>query len=70
MIEVAAHARVTLGQFFDVWGQPLSQRRVAGFGAARYLAISSKKSMWALKKKDSLGANSSTSRPRSMARST
>ncbi len=38
--------------------------------AARYFAISSKKSKWALKKKDSLGANSSTSRPRSIAHST
>ncbi|MDX6643117.1 MAG: hypothetical protein QOD76_1079 [Solirubrobacteraceae bacterium] len=34
VIEVAAHARVTLGQFFDVWGQPLSRERVAGFDAA------------------------------------
>ena len=32
--------------------------------AARYLAISSKKSMWALKKNDRRGANSSTARPR------
>ena len=32
--------------------------------AARYLAISSKKSIWALKKNDSRGAKSSTSRPR------
>ena len=38
--------------------------------AARYLAISSKKSIWALKKNDSRGANSSTSRPRSTACST
>src|ERR671910_564087 len=38
--------------------------------AARYLAISSKKSMWALKKNDSRGANSSTARPRSSACST
>jgi hypothetical protein len=34
VIEVAAGARVTLGPFFDVWGQPLSQGRVAGFDAA------------------------------------
>jgi hypothetical protein len=34
VIEVAAGARVTLGTFFDVWGQPLSERRVAGFEAA------------------------------------
>jgi hypothetical protein len=33
VIEVAAAARATLGQFFDVWGQPLSQGRVAGFEA-------------------------------------
>ncbi len=32
--------------------------------AARYLAISSKKSLWALKKKESRGANWSMSRPR------
>ena len=38
--------------------------------AARYLAISSKKSMCALKKKLSRGAKSSTSRPRSTACST
>ena len=38
--------------------------------AARYLAISSKKSIWALKKKDSRGAKSSTSRPRATACST
>jgi len=38
--------------------------------AARYLAISSKKSMWALKKKENLGANASMSRPRSSACST
>jgi len=36
---------------------------VAKFRAARYLAISSKKSRWALKKKLSRGAKSSTSRP-------
>ena len=35
--------------------------------AARYLAISSKKSIWALKKKLSRGAKSSTSSPRSTA---
>jgi hypothetical protein len=34
--------------------------------AARYFAISSKKSRWALKKNDSRGAKSSTWRPRSM----
>jgi hypothetical protein len=38
--------------------------------AARYLAISSKKSMCALKKNERRGAKSSTSRPRSMAAST
>ena len=38
--------------------------------AARYFAISSKKSMCALKKKDRRGANSSTSSPRSSAAST
>ncbi len=38
--------------------------------AARYLAISSKKSIWALKKNDRRGAKSSTSSPRSTACST
>ncbi len=38
--------------------------------AARYLAISSKKSIWALKKKLSRGAKSSTSSPRATACST
>ena len=38
--------------------------------AARYFAISSKKSRCALKKNDSRGAKSSTSRPRSSAHST
>ena len=38
--------------------------------AARYLAISSKKSMCALKKKDSRGANSSTARPAAVPAST
>ena len=38
--------------------------------AARYFAISSKKSRCALKKNDSRGAKSSTSRPRSIAHST
>ena len=38
--------------------------------AARYLAISSKKSICALKKKLSRGAKSSTSRPRAIACST
>ncbi len=34
MIEVAAGARLTLGQFFDVWGQPLSSTRLAGFSSS------------------------------------
>ncbi len=38
--------------------------------AARYLAISSKKSLCALKKKDRRGAKESTSRPRSIAQRT
>ena len=38
--------------------------------AARYFAISSKKSRCALKKNESRGANSSTSRPRATAHST
>ena len=38
--------------------------------AARYFAISSKKSMWALKKNDSPCANRSTSSPRAVPSST
>ncbi|MDX6669508.1 MAG: hypothetical protein QOK04_2888, partial [Solirubrobacteraceae bacterium] len=34
VIEVASGARATLGHLFDVWGQPLSRSRVAGFDAA------------------------------------
>ena len=40
------------------------------FRAARYLAISSKKSIWESKKKESLGAKESTSSPLSIAAST
>jgi hypothetical protein len=31
VIEVARTARLTLGQFFDLWGQPLSTTRLVGF---------------------------------------
>ncbi len=31
VVEVAAGTSATLGQLFDVWGQPLSRRRMAGF---------------------------------------
>jgi hypothetical protein len=32
-IESPVPRRYTLGDFFDVWGQPLSQRRLLGFAA-------------------------------------
>jgi hypothetical protein len=35
LIEVEAGRRLTLGDFFDVWGQPLTRRRVLGFRARR-----------------------------------
>jgi hypothetical protein len=35
LIEVDSGAELTLGQFFDLWGQPLSQRRLLGFRAGR-----------------------------------
>jgi hypothetical protein len=35
VIEVVAGSRLGLGQFFDLWGQPLGDRRVAGFRALR-----------------------------------
>jgi hypothetical protein len=31
VIEIAAGWRITLGELFDIWGQPLGARRVAGF---------------------------------------
>ena len=33
VIEVARGVKATLGAFFDVWGQPLSRTRLAGFRA-------------------------------------
>ena len=33
LIEVVEGTRVTLGEFFDVWGQSLSTRRLLGFRA-------------------------------------
>jgi hypothetical protein len=33
VIEIAAAHRLTLGDFFDIWGQPLGRRRLAGFRA-------------------------------------
>jgi hypothetical protein len=33
VVEIASRQRLTLGDFFDVWGQPLSQRRLLGFAA-------------------------------------
>jgi hypothetical protein len=35
VIEVARGAALTLGQFFGVWGQPLSPTRLAGFRSGR-----------------------------------
>jgi hypothetical protein len=32
VVEIRAGAKLTLGQLFDLWGQPLSRARVAGFG--------------------------------------
>jgi hypothetical protein len=31
VVEVASGSRITLGQFFDLWGQPLGRNRLAGF---------------------------------------
>jgi hypothetical protein len=31
VIEVASGSRITLGEFFDLWGQPLAPRRLVGF---------------------------------------
>lgn len=35
VVELSQSARVTLGQLFQLWGQPLSSRRLAGFRAIR-----------------------------------
>ncbi len=54
-----------------LWAPKRSRMMVAhSRRAARYLAISSKKSLWALKKNDSRGAKLSTSRPARMPYST
>ena len=34
MIEVARGTRLSLGEFFDIWGQPLSATRLVGFRSA------------------------------------
>lgn len=34
VIEVAAGSRITLGDFFDLWGQPLGRDRLVGFRVA------------------------------------
>jgi len=41
VVEIASRQRPTLGDLFDVWGQPLSLRRVLGFatGPGRPLAV-------------------------------
>jgi hypothetical protein len=39
VIEIATRRRLTLGDFFDVWSQPLSQRRVLGFAAGPGLSL-------------------------------
>ncbi len=51
--------------FFNAHNNFLEE--VAKFRAARYLATSSRKSLWALKKNDNRGANRFTSRPASIA---
>lgn len=35
VIEVEEGRRLTLGQFFDLWGQPLSRKRLVGFRAKK-----------------------------------
>jgi hypothetical protein len=35
VIEVARGSTITLGEFFELWGQPLGTRRLAGFRAKR-----------------------------------
>jgi hypothetical protein len=39
VIEIDRSARVTLGEFFTVWGRPLSLRRLVGFTAAHGEAV-------------------------------
>jgi hypothetical protein len=40
LIEVEPPRGLTLGDFFDVWGQPLEKRRVLGFHARRGSSVS------------------------------
>jgi hypothetical protein len=35
LIEIDAGTRATLGQFFELWGQPLDRKRLLGFRASR-----------------------------------
>jgi hypothetical protein len=39
LIEVEDGRPLTLGDFFDVWGQPLTSRRVLGFRAGRGMSV-------------------------------
>jgi hypothetical protein len=42
VIQVRARSRISLGALFDLWGQPLGRRQVAGFttrGGARVIAF-------------------------------
>jgi hypothetical protein len=40
LIEIDEGTRATLGQFFDLWGQPLGRTRLLGFRAARRGTVS------------------------------
>lgn len=40
LIEIDSGTRATLGQFFDLWGQPLDRRRLLGFRAPRRGSVS------------------------------
>jgi hypothetical protein len=40
LIEIDSGTRATLGQFFDLWGQPLRRKRLLGFRAARGETVS------------------------------
>jgi hypothetical protein len=40
LIEVEPPRRLTLGDFFDLWGQPLEKQRVLGFHAQRRSSVS------------------------------
>jgi hypothetical protein len=39
VIEIASGSRISLGEFFDLWGQPLGRHRLAGFRTTAFAHV-------------------------------